>query len=649
VSGTESPPTGPVEGASAPKDRPSNRPSQRPGGAASLIGTTVSGRYRIDSVLGEGGMGTVYAAEHTLMRKRVAIKVLHPDMGRVPDMVARFEREAMAAGHIDHPNIAAATDFGQLDDGSLFLVLEYVEGENLRLVIERGRFSIDRALHIGRQIVGALSRAHALGVVHRDLKPDNVMLITRDGDPDFVKVLDFGIAKVSVLDPSSPPSAVPSSPLSGSPRVLTQVGMIYGTPEYMAPEQALGQPVDGRADLYAVGILLFEMLTGRRPFDHDSMAALLGMHVAAPVPQMSVVAPDADVPPAIEAVVRRLLAKNAADRYASADELKEALARAVLGTSQTDLPPAPASAFRSSLPSIADANAKTTPFPAFEPPAVDRTKKLVVAGVVTATVLGLLGIVLVATSHSPSSASGEGFASHPAASASSGSGGAPAREASSAKPEGAGADPLAAAIATADAALAKGEGAKAIATIAPLEAANAGRTDVHRILEHAYALTKDRDNALREADAWLALDATATSDLTLQGDVGAIATHPSSSEPAIDLLASRMGAPGVDILYDLAFASQQAASVSRHARAALLQPHVRAHAGPAAAVLLDLRAASTCEEKKALLPRAKADGDKRALALLQPLTTSRTSGACMRGDDDLPSAIAAVRGRNGML
>ncbi len=257
-------------------------------------------------------MGTVYAAEHTLMRKRVAIKVLHPAMSQLPDMVARFEREAMAAGHIDHPNVAAATDFGQLADGSFFLVLEMVVGKSLREEIMRGPIAVDRTIHIGSQIASALARAHGLGVVHRDLKPDNVMLVTRDADPDFVKVLDFGIAKVPVLDLAapSPPSSDRTSPAPGAQRVLTKMGMIYGTPEYMAPEQALGQPIDGRADLYAVGVLLFEMLTGRRPFDHESTAMLLGMHVTAPVPAMADFAPDHPVPTAVEAVIRRLLAKD---------------------------------------------------------------------------------------------------------------------------------------------------------------------------------------------------------------------------------------------------------------------------------------------------------------------------------------------------
>src|SRR5258706_14913420 len=210
-------------------------PSPRSTAAASLVGKVLSDRYRIESVLGEGGMGAVYLAEHVLMRKRLAVKVLHPEMTRMPEMVARFEREAMAAAHIEHPSVAAATDFGKLEDGSFFLVLEYVEGTSLRDLIAQGPLLSERALHIAYQMASALARAHALGIVHRDLKPENVMLVEREGDPNFVKVLDFGIAKVPVGDFSHEPPGSDGAP------VLTQLGMVYGTPEYMAPEQALGQ------------------------------------------------------------------------------------------------------------------------------------------------------------------------------------------------------------------------------------------------------------------------------------------------------------------------------------------------------------------------------------------------------------------------
>ncbi|MFO0669399.1 MAG: serine/threonine-protein kinase [Polyangiaceae bacterium] len=294
-------------------------------------GTVVSDRYRVEELLGQGAMGAVYRATHVHMRKRVALKVLLPELSGREDIVARFEREAMAAAHIEHPNVVAATDFGRLPNGAFFLVLEYVEGRSLReaLAVER-RFTPRRAARIGAQIASALARAHSLGIVHRDLKPDNVMLVRREGpatatasgalatsppaEDDTVKVLDFGIAKVSAG----------MSPDGG--KVLTQVGAVFGTPEYMAPEQAMGEAVDGRADLYALGVTLYEMLSGHRPFEADSPIVLLTKHVSeAPAP-ISVRAPEVSIPPALEALVMRLLAKKREERPATAEEVVTELA-----------------------------------------------------------------------------------------------------------------------------------------------------------------------------------------------------------------------------------------------------------------------------------------------------------------------------------
>src|SRR5690606_8292067 len=192
-------------------------------------------------LLGEGGMGQVYRAQHVHMRKTVAIKVLHRELTMQPEIVARFEREAVAAARIEHPHVAAATDFGQLPDGSFYLVLEFIEGRSLTaLWAEHGRLPPARALAIARQVCDALDAAHSAGIVHRDLKPDNVMLLAREGDADFVKVLDFGIAKLQSDDTSGQPA-------------LTKAGTVFGTPEYMAPEQAQGAGVDARSDLYTLG------------------------------------------------------------------------------------------------------------------------------------------------------------------------------------------------------------------------------------------------------------------------------------------------------------------------------------------------------------------------------------------------------------
>ena len=291
-------------------------------GPKSLIGTTISDRYKIERLLGEGGMGAVYQVEHTLMRKRMAIKVLHPEMTRQPEVVARFEREAMAAAHIDHPHVVTATDFGKLEDGSFFLALEFVEGKSLREVIAPGRLELGRALHIARQIAAALSRAHTLKIVHRDLKPENVMLVEREGDPDFVKVLDFGIAKVQIgeLTAGDVGQAGPGQP------VLTQAGMVYGTPEYMAPEQCIGANVVAQTDIYAFGVLMYEALTGELPITAQSRRELLDLHQRQiPVP-MRERRPDLDIPDALDQVVMKCLKKRVSDRPKSAEELEAMLA-----------------------------------------------------------------------------------------------------------------------------------------------------------------------------------------------------------------------------------------------------------------------------------------------------------------------------------
>ena len=269
-----------------------------------LIGSVLADRYRIEKLLGTGGMGAVYRAQHIHMRKAVAIKVLHKEMTYLPEVVARFEREAVAAARIEHPHVANATDFGRLPDGSFYLVLEYVEGKSLRATLkERGPMSTPRALQVTRQIADALSAAHAAGVVHRDLKPDNVMLLERQGERELVKVLDFGIAKLNTGD---------------SKEQLTQLGSVFGTPEYMAPEQAQGLEVDARADLYTLGILLYEMLAAITPFNDDDMVVVLTRTLTMDPPPLP-----PRVEPNVASLVMQLLQKNPAARVQTAAELMQ--------------------------------------------------------------------------------------------------------------------------------------------------------------------------------------------------------------------------------------------------------------------------------------------------------------------------------------
>ena len=279
-------------------------PDLQAAGARARVGEVLAGRYRVLGLLGTGGMGEVYRAEHVHMRKQLAIKVLHTELSGRADVAARFEREAVAAGRIAHPNVVAATDFGRLDDGSFYLALEFVEGESLRSIIGRkGAVPVASAVRIASQVASALEAAHAAQVVHRDLKPDNIMLVA--GSVDVVKVLDFGIAKVSggVAD-----------------QALTRVGSVFGTPEYMSPEQAVGEPADARSDLYAVGVLLFEMLTGRKPFIARDSATVLQQQMSQPPPALP-----SEVDPRLAALTMQLLAKSPADRPQSARELVASL------------------------------------------------------------------------------------------------------------------------------------------------------------------------------------------------------------------------------------------------------------------------------------------------------------------------------------
>ncbi|MFO0616022.1 MAG: serine/threonine-protein kinase [Polyangiaceae bacterium] len=288
--------------------------------AQALVGATIDGRYRIDQILAMGGMGTVYLARHLKLRKRVALKILHPDVEQHEELLLRFEREAAAGAQVTHPNVACATDFGDLDDGTRYLVMEYVRGETLRTAIDReAPFPVERAAKIARQIAVALEAIHKEGIVHRDLKPRNVMLTDRD----FVKLVDFGLAKVD----NARFSALPEEEKEADAR-LTGRGVIFGTVEYLAPEAALGMDhVDARSDLYALGVMLFEMLAGRHPYEAKSDAELFTKHRTAKLPRVVDRNPDARISQGLEMVVRRLLEKEQGERFQTAGSLIAALDR----------------------------------------------------------------------------------------------------------------------------------------------------------------------------------------------------------------------------------------------------------------------------------------------------------------------------------
>ena len=273
--------------------------------AASVLDTVIGGRYRVRRLIGEGGMGRVYEAEHIDIGRRVALKILHPAYSQTPDLVERLRREARAASKISHPNVVDVTDSGTTPDGAFFFVMEYLEGVELgELIYREGKLDVARSLHIGAQIARAIQAAHEVNVIHRDLKPENVLIITRDGQKDFVKVLDFGIAK-SGKDTDIENEKDTNGDLR---RRLTSPGMTMGTPEYMAPEQAAGRPADPRSDVYAVGGLVYEMLSGKAPYEGQNFMEIL--HKKATTMPAPLTGLRDDVPPELEAIVMRAMARG---------------------------------------------------------------------------------------------------------------------------------------------------------------------------------------------------------------------------------------------------------------------------------------------------------------------------------------------------
>ena len=288
-----------------------------------LVGSELAGRYTIGRKLGEGGMGAVYLATHMILEKQVALKVLHGEFARKPDLVERFMQEAKAASRIRHENVIDISDFGATPEGFVFFAMELLQGHDLHDEIARARVAGNllpwsRTKKIFLQICSALTAAHAKGIVHRDLKPENIYLVEFLGDPDFVKLLDFGIAKLT-------------DAADEGGRKLTKTGMLFGTPEYMSPEQARGEQVDHRVDIYAMGCILFQLVTNRVPFEAENFMGVLSMHLTEPPPSISpVVFEQIGAPQELAGVIDRALEKDRSQRWQTIDELANAV-RAVCG------------------------------------------------------------------------------------------------------------------------------------------------------------------------------------------------------------------------------------------------------------------------------------------------------------------------------
>ena len=298
-----------TEGTFCPKDGTTLMPDGEE--TKSLVGQVIGGRYRLTKLLGQGGMGEVYAGEHIHITKKVAVKLLHQEIHGNEEALVRFRQEAQSSSSIGHDNIVVIDDFGQMDDGRVYLCMEFLDGESLNDAMQvPGGMDTVRAIDVMLQVCEGLTAAHAKGIIHRDMKPENVFLAKRSDGSDVAKILDFGIAKVSGTDEN---------------QGLTKTGTVFGTPHYMSPEQALGQKLDHRADVYSVGVMLFEIFTGQVPFKAESFMGILSQHITKPAPQPSTMSSGRSIPRPIEDIILKAMAKEPNDRYGSMAELGEAL------------------------------------------------------------------------------------------------------------------------------------------------------------------------------------------------------------------------------------------------------------------------------------------------------------------------------------
>ncbi|HEX7668643.1 MAG TPA: protein kinase [Polyangiaceae bacterium] len=553
-----------------------------------LIGTLVADRYRIDKRLGQGGMGAVYLAEHVRMHKQFAVKVLHQEMGRLAEAVFRFEREAVAAGRVDHEHLVTATDFGELPDGSRYLVLEYVPGDNLAALMAGGPLSTARALGIARQIAAALAAIHEVGIVHRDLKPDNVMLAPRPGQEDFVKLLDFGMAKVLI---DAPPEE----------NQVTREGLVFGTPRYMAPEQAAGQPTDHRADLYALGVLLYVMLSGAPPFSADEIRDVLRMQRFEPPPPLP-----REIDAGVAGLVMTLLAKDPKERVQTAKGVIEYIDQLLA---------------RLHAPVVAGPRARLMRW----------LRTPVGLGAVASGALTVFALVFAGV---------RGLRAHAPPPA-------PSVAVVAAIPSAPPAEP------GLDALLVRAEVGDVTAW-RTLEA----RPEKGRTAREWFVLGIGRvthGDAARGLDAYLRaaeLDAKYASHPRVLRDL-TIALRSEPWEAALRVAAALPSPEGADLLFDVWTSTPKATHSTQRARELLATDAVRAHASPAVRIAFDLRSVQgqSCEVRRPLIARAATDADTRSFRPLLLLAARTGCGKrnrhdcfpCLRTDDALDRAILRAR------
>jgi len=633
-----------------PSEAPPPQLAQVGPGEQLLIGTVVAGRYFVKKLLGSGGMGAVYEAEHVQLKKRVALKVLHGHMSVKPDVQARFEREAVAAGRINHPGVAAATDFGRLPDGAFYLVLEYVDGSSLAdVLLETPILPSARAFRITVQICAALVAAHGQGIVHRDLKPDNVML-SGLGDEDFVKVLDFGIAKMQSEEPAE-----------GQAR-LTRAGLVFGTPEYMSPEQARGALVDHRTDLYALGMIAYEMLAGRSAFRADDLMAILTAQMADPPPPLP-----ATVPPPLAIVILSLLEKDPAKRPQTAQATMERLA---LVAKELSLPmPVPRSAAASQLDifhmqpkvSIATTALNSIRSLSLRPPGSPPISGWIPA---LALILGLLGGAFFVVQRSPKA---RRLAEDLIASGLSGV----QKRPKAASPPGEPPGQLDLAEEQLRIEARQGDREKLgelrklveqdrsrvdhlVQALGPDAAREGGdatgdrgvvERQVSRLLAlgRGYSVILHYSGALSAYEDAVRLDPHLAEDAELLVDVRMALGERDTAADGVRF-AKTLGSIGADMIFDVYVDHRGQAGMSavvKQAMEAVKSGELRAQATPALLVAMDLDRAHVCAEYREAIPRALLYGDHRSVAKLKALRLTHGCGQgaradcfpCLRGED----------------
>lgn len=573
----------------------------------SLVGRVIADRYEIEALLGVGGMGAVYRARHVHIRKQVALKTLHPSMLRSPEAVARFEREAIAAARINHPNVVVSTDYGQLPDGRYYLVLEYIDGRDLRhFIASRGPLDLPLTLQIARQITAALTAAHGHDIVHRDLKPENIMLVERPLEPVRVKVLDFGIAKISLEDKSQP---------------LTQMGAVFGTPQYMSPEQAKGLEVDARSDLYSLGIILFEMLTGALPFDADDALGYLMQHLGtAPKPLPK------EVPESLRTLVAKLLEKSPEDRLPSAAAVHHELeriesARVMQAASQAISQPTGGAAAK--LLGHALQQGRALGQFLLRPQRFKGLSLPLGVWLLLPTALGLT-LVVHFTGQSSSSAADASLASPTASAAAPGSN-----------------------LPT----LQRDEFRAQIERISQLKSYQ--RTELDwMILARGSSEMRDFETSVSAYQALLSLRKDLRKDPQLLADILQAAQDPKAFRMALNLSETVLGRQGVDLIWllwdDFRLVPDRQEQADKLAKKLRILSH---RASPALKVAIELTFASSCDKVLAQLGRAATEADQRSLARLTELSRKEGCGptkqedcfACLRESPLLEEALKRAR------